>query len=63
MEMVSRQERYQSLNVSRDQGRSRIDKFFKDKNLEHTRLYKEKIKQEEGTVKQKADTIKKLAEI
>jgi thymidine kinase len=39
-ELLSRQERYMSLNVSREVGRSRIDKFFKQKNIEHTLSYK-----------------------
>ena len=49
-----------SLNLSKEQGRSRIDKFFKQKNLEHTLTYKEKIRKEEGKVQQKLDTINKL---
>lgn len=62
-ELLSRQERYVSLNASRDVGRSRIDKFFKQKNKEHTLSYKEKIEKEERSTKLKMDTIKKLTEI
>ena len=39
-ELLSRQDRYMSLNVSREVGRSRIDKFFKQKNIEYTLSYK-----------------------
>lgn len=47
----------------KEQGRSRIDKYFKKKNKEHTKLYQEKISSQEAIAKQKQDTIKKLAEI
>lgn len=52
-----------TLNERRDQGRSKIDKFFKKKNYEHTKTYREKIHQEEHTLHLKKDTIQKLAEI
>lgn len=47
--------------MRKEQGRSRIDKFFKHKNMEHTRAYKERIAHEEGNAQQKLDTIKKLS--
>ena len=46
-DLVSRQERYLTLNVRRDEGRSRIDRFFKKKNMEHTMMYKQKIGKED----------------
>ncbi len=36
---VLTQNRYMTLNLMREQGRSRVDKFFKDKNKQHTKLY------------------------
>ena len=57
---MSRRERYMSLNASRDLGRSKIDKFFKTRNAEHTNHYKEQIRKEQKTMKHKEDTIKKL---
>lgn len=35
-----------TLNLMREQGRSRVDKYFKKKNKEHTKLYEEKINSE-----------------
>lgn len=52
-----------TLNLMRDQGRSRIDKYFKKKNKEHTRQYQQKITQEEHLAKQKEATIGKLTQI
>jgi chemotaxis methyl-accepting protein methylase len=62
-DLVSRRERYMTLNLKKEQGKSRIDKFFKKKNFEHTMTYRDKIKKEESLVSQKMDTIHKLAEI
>lgn len=49
-----------TVNLMKEEGRSRIDKFYHQKNREHTSLYKEKIKKEEGKTMQKIGTIKKL---
>ena len=46
----------------KEQGRSRIDKFFKDKNKEHTKLYLQKIRSEEEKTRQKETTIRQLTD-
>lgn len=52
-----------TLNLLKEQGRSRIDKYFKKKNKEHTKLYEDKINNQEEIARQKQNTIKKLTEI
>ena len=49
-----------TLNVKKEQGRSRVDKFFKKKNMEHTMTYRSMISKEDKLVSDKLDTIKKL---
>ena len=62
-DLVGRQERYLTLNVRRDEGRSRIDRYFKKKNMEHTMTYKNKIMKEDTLMNEKKDTIDKLSRI
>ncbi len=52
-----------TLNLMKEKGRSRIDKYFKKRNSEHNKLYEEKIYLQESKIKQKGDTIKKLEHI
>ena len=52
-----------TLNMKKDQGRSKVDRFFKKKNFEHTMTYKSMIQKEDRVVSSKVDTIKKLTEI
>jgi hypothetical protein len=58
--LLDRRERYMTLNVKKEQGRSRVDKFFKKKNMEHTMTYRNMISKEDKLVSDKLDTIKKL---
>jgi len=52
-----------TLNLKKDEGRSRVDKYFKKKNFEHTKTYRSMIDKEDRTVNEKRDTIKILAEV
>jgi hypothetical protein len=52
-----------TLNLLKEQGRSRVDKYFKKKNKEHTKLYQDKIASQEAIARQKQNTIRKLSEI
>ena len=44
----------------KEKGRSRVDKYFKNKNKEYTKQYEERIDSQDKKTKQKLDTIKKL---
>lgn len=52
-----------TLNIKKEQGKSRIDKFFKKRNMEHTMTYRSMIGKEDRVLSDKRDTIKKLTEV
>lgn len=49
-----------SINIEKEKGKMKVDKYFKTKNKEHLDDYKNRIKKEEQTSVAKMNSIRSL---